>query len=134
MSQMSDYLESAIINHLFRGSAFSAPTTLYVALYTTDPTDAGGGVEVSGGSYARVAVTCNTTNWSAPGTSGTTSNSNAITFPAATANWGTIGAMAFFDAASGGNMLVWLDISPGVAVNSGQTASFAAGALSVTAA
>ena len=134
MSQMSDYLEAAIINHIFRGSAFSAPTTLYAALFTVDPTDAGGGTEVSAAGYARVAITCNTSNWSAPGTNGTTSNVNAITFPVAGANWGNIGAIAFFDAASGGNMLVWLDISPAVAVNNGQTASFAAGALSVTAA
>ncbi len=134
MSQMSDYLEGAIINHIFRGTSFAAPSTLYVALYTAAPTDAGGGTEVSGGSYARVAVTCNTTNWAAPGaTNGTTSNSNAITFPAATANWGSIVAVGIFDAASGGNLLIWLTQSS-IAVNSGQTASFASGALSVTAA
>lgn len=133
MSQMSDYLEAAIVNHIFRGTSFAAPTTLYVALYTAAPTDAGGGTEVTGGSYARVAVTCNTTNWGAPGTNGTTSNSNAITFPTATANWGNVVAVAFFDAASGGNMLIWLT-QTSTAVNSGQTASFAAGALSVTAA
>jgi hypothetical protein len=130
---MSDYLEAAIINHLFRGSAFSAPTTLYAALYTVAPTDAGGGTEVSAAGYARVAITCNTSNWSAPGTNGTTSNSNAITFPAAGANWGNIVAIVFFDAASGGNMLIWLTMTS-TAVNNGQTASFASGALSVTAA
>lgn len=134
MSQMSDYLEQAIINHLFRGTTFAAPTTLYVSLFTVAPTDAGGGTEVTGGSYARVAVTCNTTNWAAPGaTNGTTSNSVAITYPAATANWGNVVAVGFHDALSGGNLLVWLTQSS-IAVNSGQTASFAAGALSVTAA
>lgn len=134
MSQMSDYLENAIINHIFRGTTFTAPTTLYIALYTAAPTDAGGGTEVTGGSYARVAVTCNTSNWAATsGTNGLTSNSNAITFPTATANWGNVVAIGIFDAASGGNLLIWLTQSS-IAVNSGQTASFAAGALSVTAA
>lgn len=134
MSQMTNYLEDAIINHIFRGTTFSAPTTLYVALFTAAPTDAGGGTEVTGGSYARVAVPCNTTNWAATsGGNGVTSNSNAITFPTATANWGNVVAVAFMDAASGGNMLIYLSQSS-TAVNSGQTASFAAGQLSVTAA
>lgn len=133
MSQMSDYLEQSVINHIFRGTTFSTPTTLYVALYTSAPTDAGGGTEVSGGSYARVAVTCNTTNWSAPTSAGTTSNSNAITFPQATASWGNIVAVGFFDASTGGNLLIWLT-QTSVAVASGQTAQYAAGQLSVTAA
>lgn len=133
MSQMSDYLEAAIINHIFRGTSFTAPTTLYVSLYTAAPTDAGGGTEVTGGSYARVAVTCNTTNWSAPGTPGSTSNSLTITFPTATASWGNVVAVGFHDASTGGNLLIWLTHAS-TAVASGATASFAASALSVTAA
>jgi hypothetical protein len=134
MSQATDYLEAALLNHIFRGTTFTAPTTLYVALMTVDPTDSTGGTECSGTAYARVAVTCNTTNWSAPGAPGSITNSNAITWAVAGSSWGTINAVAFFDASSGGNMLMWLDISPGVAVASGQTASFAASALTVTAA
>ena len=134
MSQMSDYLEGAIINHIFRGTAFTAPSTLYISLFTVAPTDAGGGTEVTGGSYARVAVTCNTGNWAAPGaTNGTTSNSNAITFPTATASWGNVVAIGIHDASTGGNLLIWLTQSS-TAVANGQTASFAAGTLSVTAA
>ena len=134
MSQATDYLEQAILNHIFRGSAFSAPSTLYVALHTVDPTDSTTGTEVSGGAYARVAVTCNTTNWSAPGAAGSINNAQPISWAQATANWGTVGAVSFWDASSGGNMLLWLDISPGVAVNTGQTASFSNGTLTVTAA
>lgn len=133
MSQMSDYLEQAIINHIFRGTTFTAPTTLYIALYTAAPSDSGGGTEVSGNAYARVAVTCNTTNWSAPGVGGSTSNSVAITFPTATGSWGSIVAIGILDASSGGNLLIWLTQSS-TTVSSGQTAKFDPTTLSVTAA
>ncbi len=127
----TDYLEAKILNHLLRGVAWTMPTTQYVGLFTAAPNDAGGGTEVTGGSYARVAITCNTTNWNAPTTAGLSDNANAVTFPAATANWGTIVAVGLFDAASGGNLEAYVTIA-GQAVNSGQTASFAAGALDVT--
>ena len=53
MSGFSDYLEDKVLDHVFGGNAFTAPTTLYVALYTVAPSDTGGGTEVSGGAYAR---------------------------------------------------------------------------------
>jgi hypothetical protein len=53
----SDYLEDAVLDHVFRNTALTSPTTVYVALYTATPSDAGGGTEVSGGSYARTAGT-----------------------------------------------------------------------------
>lgn len=127
----TDYLEAKILNHLLRNTAWTIPTTQYFALFTAAPNDAGGGTEVSGGSYARVAVTCNTTNWNAPTTGGLCDNTGAITFPTATASWGNIVAVGMFDAASGGNLEAYVTISS-TAVNSGQTASFAAGALDVT--
>lgn len=133
MAHMSDYLEQKLRDHVFRGVAYTAPATLYIALLTAAPSDAGGGTEVSGGAYARAAVTANTTNWTAASTTnGLTDNAGAITFAQATANWGTVTHVAIYDAASAGNLLFWFPLTASQAVNSGQTASFAAGALSVT--
>lgn len=127
----SDYLENALLNQLFRGSSYSFPGTLYVGLYTAAPTDAGGGTEVSGNSYARVAVTANTSNW-ANSTAGATSNSNAITFPQASGSWGTVVALGIFDASTSGNLLAWADLTTSKLVGNGDTPSFAAGDLDVT--
>jgi len=49
MASISDYYENKIIDHMLRGQAFTPPSTIYLALYTVAPTDAGGGTEVSGG-------------------------------------------------------------------------------------
>lgn len=126
----SDYLESKVLDHLLGRTTYTAPATVYVALYTTAPTDAGGGTEVSGGGYARKAVTNDATNWPAASSS-TKSNGTAIAFPEATANWGTVVAWGLFDASSGGNLLYWGTLTQNQAVNSGSTASFAIGALTI---
>lgn len=127
----SDYLEAKVLDHVLGGPDYTRPATIYVALYTTAPTDAGGGVEVSGGSYSRVAVTNNSTNW--PATSGgTKSNGTSITFPTATASWGTVQAVGLLDAATGGNLLFWATLGTPKSIGAGDTASFAAGALVLT--
>lgn len=95
---MSDYLETTIINHILRGTSFSSPSSRYIALYTSDPTDADTGTEVSGGSYARQACT-----FVAP-INGVTSNSAIVAFPVATANWGTITHFGIRSAVTGGNL------------------------------
>ena len=127
----SNYLENALLNQIFRGTAYSFPGTLYVGLYTVAPSDAGGGTEVSGNSYARVSVTANTTNW-AESTAGATSNSSAITFPQATGNWGTVVALGIFDASTSGNLLAWADLTTSKLIGNGDTPSFASGDLDVT--
>lgn len=136
MSNMSDYLESQIIKYWFQndGTAVAKPATVYVALYTAAPTDASAsGTEVSGGSYARVAVTNNSTNWPGPtANNGTVTNGAAITFPAPTANWGTVVGFAIYDAATVGNELFWGVLSANKTINNGDAApSFAIGALSI---
>jgi hypothetical protein len=141
MSALSDYLENKVIDWLLRGQAFTPPATVYVGLVTVAENDAAGGTEVSGGSYARVAVTSSLANWAgtqgagttvaSTGTSGTTSNNNTITFPAPTANWGTIVGMGVWDAASAGNLLFYAPLTVNKTVNNGDAApSFAAAALS----
>lgn len=139
-AQASDYLENLIGDHLFRTRTWAKPTAIYVALFTAAPSDAGGGTEVSGGSYARVALPPLDTNWTATqggtsgnssGTSGQITNAVAITFPAPTANY-TVTHFGLFDASSGGNLWIWDALTtPQVITSGGPAASFAAGALQV---
>lgn len=132
MSGKADFLENELLDHVLGNAAYTAPGTVHVALYTVTPTDAGGGTEVTGGSYARVAVTNDATNWPAA-SAGAKSNGTAITFPAPTANWGTVVAFAILDAGTGGNFLYWGPISPNKTVNASDPApSFAVGDLDVT--
>ncbi len=134
MANASDYLEGQIRAHIFRTASFTKPTVLAVALYTVTPTDvAGSGTEVTGGAYARVSVNPLDANWTAASaTDGLTDNAAAITFPAPSANWGTVVAFAIHDAATAGNMLVWGPITPSKTINNGDPApAFAIGALDV---
>jgi len=132
MSAMSDYLENQLILHIFRTGSWTKPTDLKVALYTTAPTDAGGGVEVSGGSYARVSVPPGDANWSATsGTDGHTDNVADIVFPAPTADWGQVVAFGIFD--QGTNLLFWGNLTTPKTINNNDPApKFAAGALDAT--
>ncbi len=140
MSALTDYTENKLIDFLLRGQAFTPPTNVYLALFTVAPTDAGGGTEVTGGSYARVTIPCTSTDWcgtqgaattgASTGTSGTISNNNTLTFPTPTANWGTVVGAALMDASSGGNMLIYGPLAANQVVNTGNTVSFAPAALS----
>lgn len=123
----SNYAEGKVLDHVFGISAYTQPS-LYVALSTTDPTDAGTGItEPSGDGYARVAHS----GWSRSGD--TVSNSSEVTFPQATASWGTITHFAVFDALTGGNMVAHGALaSGGEAVNTDATPKFAVGDLSFT--
>jgi hypothetical protein len=108
------------------------PGTYYVALFTVAPNKDGGGTEVSGGSYARVAVTNNTTNWP-NAASGRKTNATEIVFPQATANWGTIVAAALVSAASGAyTQYYWGLLSAPVAIINGQTRYFPIAAAEAT--
>ena len=128
---MSDYLEDKILDHVLGGADYARPATVYLALYTAAPTDAGGGTEVSGGSYARKSVTNNATNFPAS-SGGSKSTGAAITFVTATASWGEIVAFAFFDADTAGNMLYWGDLTANKTIDDGDTAQFASGAITIT--
>ena len=136
MGSFGDYAEAKILDHVLGATTYTPPATVYVALYTATPGDANAsGTEVTGGSYARVAVTNNATNWpAASGTSPTSkSNGTTITFPAPTADWGVVVAFAIYDAATVGNELAWGALSVNKTINNGDAApSFAIGALVVT--
>lgn len=108
----SDYLENKVLNALFNGAAFPSLSTLYFALYTVAPTDAGGGTECTGGGYARAAVAVNTTNFPTT-TNGTLTNGTAIPFPWLSGSiGGTTVAWGLHDASTGGNLLYWGDLDP----------------------
>lgn len=132
MAALSDYLEQALLNHIFRNTDFTRPANIYVALFTVAPSDAGGGTEVSGGSYARQAVaTGASSGWDAP-SSGALANTAEIAFPTATANWGTVAAVGLFDAVSGGNLLFHGALAANKTVNSGDVFRFNAGDLDIS--
>lgn len=136
MAGLSDYAEDALLNHFFRTTTFTRPSPIYVSLHTADPTDAGTGTEVSGGSYARVSVTPGNGAFDAPSTSGSTrktANTAAITFPSPTANWGTVTHFGIWDASTAGNMLFSGTLTTSRNIQNGDNApSFAAGALEVS--
>jgi hypothetical protein len=126
MAEMSNYLEQALINGTLRGTTYTAPTTTYLALYTSDPTDADTGTEVTGGSYVRQAIT-----FSSP-SNGVTSNSAAIEFPQATADWGTITYVGIRDAVTSGNLLYHTALDASKVINNGDIFKITSGNLSVT--
>lgn len=143
---LSNFLQNKLIDWFLRAQTYTPPATVYIALATTNATAASTtacGTEVSGGSYARVAVTSSLANWAgtqsagsttaSSGTSGQTSNNAAITFPAPTANWGTVTGFCIMDAATVGNMLIFAPLTTSKTVNNGDAApSFAIGALTYT--
>lgn len=137
---MTDYLEKRVLDLIFKNTNASATiplgldgTNVWVGLFTATPSDTGGGTEVSGGSYARVAVVRTGAGWNtAAGTLALSDNTGAITFPTATGSWGTVTQFGIFDAATTGNLLYWGDLTASKTVGNGDTASFAAGALDVT--
>jgi hypothetical protein len=100
---------------------------MYVGLYTAAPTDAGGGTEVSGGSYARVSV-----SFSVSGTGTLCTNSAAVEFTAATASWGTIVAVGVFDASTAGNLLAWADLTVNKTIDTGDIFRIPTGDLDIT--
>lgn len=100
----SDYLEAAQLNEVLGATAFTAPGTVYMALYSASPTDASAGTELTGNGYARVSITNNTTNFPAANPK---QNGTPIAFPTATADWARALSWQLLDASSGGNRLYW---------------------------
>jgi hypothetical protein len=125
MAEMSNFLENALINATLRNASYTSPATIYVALYTSDPTDANTGTEVSGGSYARTSVT-----FAAPSNGVSLSNADC-TFPQATGNWGTIGWIGLMDALTSGNLLYHTALDTSKTIESGDIFKIASGSLSV---
>lgn len=120
MADLSDYLENKILDHVLRNATYTSPSAVYLALYTSAPTDAGGGIQVSGNGYARKAITFGAAS------GGSITNTTAVEFTASGGNFGTIVAVGVFDAATAGNLLMWKTITS-VAINNGDTLNFPIG-------
>jgi hypothetical protein len=118
-NNLTDFGEDAFLG-VFRGTSITG-FTAYLALFTTDPTEvAGGGTEVSGGSYARIPITCNAQENAASGTGRRIRNTSQLQFAVATANWGTITHAAICDASTGGNRWAAGPLTASQAINTGQ--------------
>ncbi len=127
MAGKTDYLENKTLDHNLATAAFAAPTAVYVALFTADPGETGETAnEISGGGYARKQATF------AAASGGSASNSADVTFPQATADWGTITHFAIMDASTGGNMLYYGALTASKTVTNGDTFKIATGDLTVT--
>ncbi|MNB67234.1 hypothetical protein D3C81_309290 [compost metagenome] len=116
MSNISNYLAQALLNETLRNTNYVPPATLHVALYTSNPTAADTGTEVSGGAYARQAIT-----FGAPAVEGgkqTVKNAEVV-FPVATADWGTVTHIGVRDAASAGNLLYFIALDNARTILSG---------------
>jgi hypothetical protein len=125
VSAFSNYLENKVLDHVFGGVAYSAPATLYLALYTVAPDDTGGGTEVSGTSYARQTIAFTVTD-------DTASNTSAVEFPTAGSSWGTVVAVGIFDALTSGNLLAYGNLTASKTIASGDVFRVPAGDLDIT--
>lgn len=121
----SNYLENKVMLHVFGGTSYTAPATLYVALYTSDPGEGDTGTEVSGGSYARQSAAFTITGNAA-------ANTAAIEFPTASASWGTVTYVGIRDASSGGNLLASGALTTSKTISSGDVFRIPAGDLDIT--
>ncbi len=125
MSAFSNYLENKVLLHVFGGSAYSAPATLYLALYTSDPGDGNTGTECSGTSYARQTITFTVVN-------DTASNNAAVEFPVAGSSWGTITHVGILDNLTSGNLLAHGALTASKAIASGDVFRVENGDLDIT--
>jgi hypothetical protein len=126
MAEISNYLENALINGTLRATTFTAPAAVYVSLHTADPTDAGTGTEVSGGSYVRQAAT-----FGAPSNGASTTTAD-ITYPTATASYGTVGWIGIWDASTSGNLLYHTPLNISKTIETGDIFKITSGNLTVT--
>ena len=125
-SEMSTYLQDKVVNLSLRNTAYTPPTTVYVGLFTTTLTAGGSGTEVSGGSYARTSVTF------AASSSGATASNADVTFPTATASWGTVTYVGLYDASTGGNLLYFTPLDVSKTIDSGDIFKITSGNLTVS--
>jgi len=121
----SNTYETNVLTWTFTSSAVTRPTAWYLGLFTAAPGEAGGGTEVSGGAYVRQSATFSVSG-------DTATNTTAIEFPVATANWGTITHVAVFDASTGGNQIAYAALSASKAIDTGDVLRVPAGDLDIT--
>jgi hypothetical protein len=122
----SNFLETEILDHVFAGAAYTAPTTKYLALFTAvSDGETGSVTEVSGGGYARQSVAFTTSG-------NTTSNNAAVEYPTATANYGTVTHVGVYDASSSGNLMAYAALSSNKTIETGDVFRVPSGDLDIT--
>ena len=121
----SNYLETKILDHVFGATAYTAPGTMYLALFTAAPGETGGGTEVSGGGYARQTVAFTTAG-------NTTSNTAAVEYPTASANYGTVTHVGIYDALTAGNLMAYAALTSSKVIETGDVFRVPAGDLDIT--
>lgn len=121
----SNYMENKVLGHVFGGTAYTAPGTLYLALFTTNPAEDGSGTEVSGTAYARQTIAFTVTN-------NTASNTSAVEFPTAGGSWGTVSHVGVYDASTAGNLLAYAALSASKAIDTADVFRVPAGDLDIT--
>jgi hypothetical protein len=125
MSAASNYTENLALKWLLTDTSATRPTAWYIGLFTSDPTDAGSGTEVSGNGYSRKAIAFTVTNDQA-------ANSATVTFDAATGNWGTIGWVGIYDASTSGNLLFHGAVTTSKTIETGDTFQVSSSNLTIT--
>lgn len=136
---LTDYAENKILDAVIRAQTLGAPATWYIGLDTVACGETGGGTEVTGGDYARVAVSASLANFAgtqsagsttaSSGTGGTTSNNGVVTFPTPSAGWGTVVSMRWWDASTSGNAWICTALTVNKTINTGDSVTFPAAAL-----
>jgi hypothetical protein len=128
MSAASNYLELKLLDHALGTASFTTPSNVYLGLFTSDPTDANSGTEVSasGSAYGRQTITFDAA------ASGSAASAATVTFSAATANWGTITHIGIYDASTGGNLLFHGAVTTSKTIESGDTFQVSAGNLTIS--
>ena len=122
----TNFLETEILDHVFAGAAYTAPSTKYLALFTAiGDGETGSVTELSGSAYARQSVAFTTSG-------NTTSNNAAVEFPTATGSWGTVTHVGVYDAASSGNLMAYATLSASKAIATGDVFRVPSGDLDIT--
>jgi len=121
----SNYLETKVLGHVFGGTAYTAAGTLYLALFTTNPAEDGSGTEVTGGGYVRQTVAFTVTG-------NTASNTAAVEYPTASANYGTVTHVGVYDASTGGNLLAYAALTSSKSIETGDVFRVPTGDLDIT--
>jgi hypothetical protein len=121
----SNYLETNVLGHVFGGSAYTAPTTLYLALFTSNPDEDGSGTEVTGGAYARQTVAFTISG-------NTASNDAAVEYATATESFGTVSHVGVYDALTSGNLMAYAALTSSKAIDIGDVFRVPTGDLDIT--
>ena len=123
----SNFLETEILDHVFGAAAYTAPGTMHLALFTSNPDEDASGTEVttSGTAYARQTVAFTVSG-------NTASNTGAVEYPTATATFGTVSHVGVMDASTSGNLMAYAALSSSKTISTGDVFRVPAGDLDIT--